>query len=215
MATYSKENSCLVQIKRLRSGVILVLALACFSVTGWAETANQPKAVWYRYYDQNGVANISTSVTPAHIRHGYEALDRNMQVIRQNRPYSAEADIRQSPQRALQARQQAQDTKLKQAYTNSRVAQAKRNEALENLKKQISFQQEQLRQLQNDRILFKRQEMEYLRKGQPVAPALKHRLENNNQNIIIIKNNIETLQSNYRNTQAQYDRIISRLKVLE
>ncbi|PIL47264.1 hypothetical protein B4N86_21400, partial [Acinetobacter baumannii] len=35
-----------------------------------------PKAVWYRYYDQHGIANISTSVTPAHIRYGYEALSK-------------------------------------------------------------------------------------------------------------------------------------------
>jgi hypothetical protein len=46
--------------------------------------ADTPKAVWYRYYDQHGIANISTSVTPAHIRYGYEALDRNMQVIKRN-----------------------------------------------------------------------------------------------------------------------------------
>lgn len=45
--------------------------------------AGTPKAVWYRYYDQHGIANISTSVTPAHIRYGYEALDRNMQVIKE------------------------------------------------------------------------------------------------------------------------------------
>ncbi len=51
------------------------------------------KATWYRYYDSKGVANISTNVTPNHIRYGYEALDQNMQVIKRNRPYNAEADV--------------------------------------------------------------------------------------------------------------------------
>ena len=54
--------------------------------------ADGVKAVWYRYYDSKGVANISTSVTPNHIRYGYEALDRNMQVIKRNRPYNAETE---------------------------------------------------------------------------------------------------------------------------
>ena len=63
--------------------------------------ANSPnKAVWYRYYDQHGVANISSNVTPNHIRYGYEALDRNMQVIQRARPYNTESDIQKAPQRA-------------------------------------------------------------------------------------------------------------------
>ena len=72
-----------------------------------------PKAVWYRYYDQHGIANISTSVTPAHIRYGYEALDQNMQVIKRNHPYNSEADLNQSSQRALSARYREEDNKLK------------------------------------------------------------------------------------------------------
>ncbi len=64
-----------------------MLALLLFpSAQLMAETQN--KAVWYRYYDQKGVANISSNVTPNHIRYGYEALDRNMQVIQRARPYN-------------------------------------------------------------------------------------------------------------------------------
>jgi len=57
--------------------------------------------------------------------------------------------------------------------------------------------------------------MDYLRKGQPVPAILKNSLSSNYQNIVLIKNNITSLQTNYRNTQAQYDRIISRLKAIE
>jgi len=57
--------------------------------------------------------------------------------------------------------------------------------------------------------------MDYLRKGQPVPAILKNSLNSNYQNIVLIKNNITSLQTNYRNTQAQYDRIISRLKAIE
>lgn len=75
--------------------------------------ADTSKVVWYRYYDQHGTANISTSVTPAHIRYGYEVLDQNMQVIKRNHSYSAEADLNQSSQRALSARHRELDIKLK------------------------------------------------------------------------------------------------------
>jgi hypothetical protein len=38
-------------------------------------------------------------VTPEHIRYGYEALDRNMQVIKQNQPYNANKDVQQASRR--------------------------------------------------------------------------------------------------------------------
>jgi hypothetical protein len=138
-----------------------------------------------------------------------------MQVIQRNRAYNTEADIKKAPLRAAQARQNAADQKLKTAYTNPEVATTKRNDALMHIKKQIAFQQDQLKQLQNDRISFKRQQIEYLRKAENVPTSLKNNLDNNQKNIEAKKESINSLQMHYRNTQAQYDRIIARLKVLE
>ncbi len=177
--------------------------------------AEEVKAVWYRYYDSKGVANISTNVTPNHIRYGYEALDRNMQVIKRNRAYNAAIEEKKAPQRAAQAKQREADLRLKRAYTSSQVAIKKRDDALAYLKKQISFQQDQLKQLQSDRILFKRQEMEYLRKGDPVPAILKSNLTNNATNISNKKQQIQSLQNNYRDTQAEYANIVARLKAME
>ena len=83
------------------------------------------------------------------------------------------------------------------------------------IKKQLAFQQDQLKQLQNDRIYFKRQQMENLRKGENTPIALKNNLDYNQKNIEEKKKNINSLQTNYRNTQAEYDNIIARLKTLE
>ncbi|WP_038342875.1 hypothetical protein [Acinetobacter sp. A47] len=177
--------------------------------------AEQPKAIWYRYYDKNGVANVSTSVSPEHIRHGYEALDRNMQVIRRNRAYNAAADIQQSAQRESVARRREQDLRLKRAYGNPQIATAKRDQVLANLKKQLNYQQEQLQQLQKDKIGFKRQEMEYHRKGEMPPAQLKNNLENNSQNIENIKKTVESLRNAYHKTETEYADIITRLKALE
>lgn len=198
--------------KKIAFKVLLISLLLLQSVFTFAE---EVKAVWYRYYDSKGVANISTSVTPNHLRYGYEALDRNMQVIKRNRPYNAVTEEKRAPQRAAQAKQREADLRLKRAYTNSQVATQKRDDALAYLKKQISFQQDQLKQLQSDRIFFKRQEMEYLRKGDPVPAILKSTLANNATNISNKKQQIQTLQTNYRNTQAEYANMIARLKAME
>lgn len=173
------------------------------------------KAVWYRYYDQHGIANISTSVTPAHIRHGYEALDQNMQVIKRNHPYNSETDLNQSSQRALSARYREEDNKLKKAYSNSKTAVIKRDQALLAIKKQMNYQQEQLNHLQQDKILFKRQEMEYFRKGEKVPERLKALIENNLTNILKVKQTLELLSKNYNHTNNEYENIIERLKKLE
>lgn len=198
-----------------RTTVLLVLLLQATLTLASASSDTPAKAKWYRYYDSKGIANISSNVTPNHIRYGYEALDQNMQVIQRAKPYNVEADIRQAPKRAAQAQQQAEDLRIKRAYNNSHTARQKKNETLAQLKKQIAFQQEQLKQLQNDRIMFIRQEREFLRKGQNVPAHLKTTLTNNEKNLNAQKENIQSLQSRYRNKEAEYDRIIQRLKALE
>ncbi len=199
---------------RIITRLIFTAILLFSAITTFAESP-QPKAAWYRYYDKNGVANISTSVTPAHIKYGYEALDRNMQVIRRAKSYNVEKDLQQSTSRASELRQLEQDTRLKRAYGNSSVATNKRNELLNNLKQQINLQNQTLKQYQTDRITLKRQEMEYYRKGNTVPNALKDRIKYNTENIERSKSYIESLQSTYRSTQAQYDDIILRLKKQE
>lgn len=193
--------------------IFLSTIVFCACTAIYAE--QQPKAEWYRYYDKNGVANISTSVTPAHIKYGYEALDRNMQVIKRNKAYSVERDLKQSTSRASEVRKLEQDARLKRAYGNSTVAANKKNEILQNIKQQINMQNQNLKQLQSDRIVLKRQEMEYYRKGNTVPVILKDRIKYNSENIARSKGYIESLQSSYQSTQSYYDDIINRLKRLE
>ena len=193
--------------------LLSILVLGGFTAPSFAQS--QAKAVWYRYYDSNGVANISSSVTQNHIRHGYEALDKNMQVIQRKKAYNVEADLKNEPKRAAQAKKNEADNKLKKAYTNSKVATQKRDAALNHIKKQIAFQNQQVKQLQNDRIQFKREEMEYTRKGKSVPENLQKTLNNNLNNINQLKKNTQTLQTNYLKTQTEYNEIINRLKAIE
>ncbi|WP_347455267.1 hypothetical protein [Acinetobacter thermotolerans] len=218
MRQLGEKPASLDQVKSIfkKTAILTTLLLqAALTTTVAASNTAPDKAKWYRYYDSKGVPTISTNVTPNHIRYGYEALDANMQVIQRAKPYNVEADIRQAPKRAAQVKQQVEDQKLKRAYNNSQTAIQKKNETLSQLKKQIEFQQEQMKQLQKDRVSFVRQEREYLRKGQTVPAHLKTTLANNEKNLHAQKENIQSLQTRYRNKEAEYDRIIQRLKALE
>ncbi|OTG73978.1 hypothetical protein B9T26_07510 [Acinetobacter sp. ANC 4169] len=214
MQSQFKYKLAFIAQKKMTIRFIFLSFIIFHAASAFAENP-PPKATWYRYYDSKGVANISTNVTPNHIRHGYEALDQNMRVIKRNRAFNSELDIKQAPLRAAHAQKQAADLKLKKAYGSSQVAITKRNDLLVSIKKQIAFQQDQLKQLQTDRIYFKRQQIEHLRKAEALPSSLKNNLENNQKNIEAKKEMIQSLQIHYRNTQAEYDNIIARLKAIE
>lgn len=210
-----KQLSKLLQMPRAKKMSTFFCAFFVLSTSIIANANPQPKAVWYRYYDKNGVANISTSVSPAHIKYGYEALDSNMQVIKKNQPYNAEQDLKRAQSRAYEAQRLEQDTRLKRAYGSSNVAINKKNETLSSINKQIDLQNQTLKQIQNERIALKRQEMEYYRRGEAVPQVLKDRIKYNTESINRTKAYIEDLHANYHKTQVYYDDVIHRLKKLD
>ena len=59
------------------------------------------------------------------------------------------------------------------------------------------------------------QEKENMRKGKSNPKPLQDMIDYNSKNIVMKKEQIQSLQSHYRNTKAEYDRIIARLKTLE
>jgi flagellin-specific chaperone FliS len=100
-------------------------------------------------------------------------------------------------------------------YGNTKIAATKRDQILASLKKQLNYQQQQLQQLQQDKIGFKRQEMEYHRKGETPPAQLKNNLDNNAKNIENVKRTVESLRNAYHKTETDYADIINRLKNIE
>ncbi len=196
-------------LKRVFTTTLLIVSSSVFAADA------QRKVSWYRYYDQNGVANLSSSVTPNHIRFGYEALDQNLQVVYKNRPYNAENDRREASERQVKSIEQQYDLRLKRAYGNSKTAIIKRAQQLESINLQLNFQKQQLRTLMNEKINYKRQEINYLRKGANTPPSLEQQLSQNNQDIVNVRQIIEELQLKLRETDLQYNKIIARLESLE
>ncbi|MEB3767470.1 hypothetical protein [Acinetobacter sp. MD2] len=169
---------------------------------------------YYRYYDTNGIASISSSVSPIHIQRGYDVLNANMQLLRHVQPFTQHT-AQQSKQREQQSKQRLADQQLKNAYTNSQTAYAKKQESLSSIQKQINLQQKQLNNLYQDQISTKRQEQDYLRQNQNPPAIIKTRIQQNDLRLNQVKQRITSLQAHYRETQQEYDDIILRLKRLE
>lgn len=185
------------------------------SINSLSVLANTIKPAWYRYYDNKGVANLSTTVSPNHIRYGYEALDRNMQLIQRTKPFNPDKASSHVSKTNTASKQKEADQRLKKAYGSSRLAIQKRQESLSHIQKQMQLQQQQLLQLQKDRVMFKKQEQQYTKKGLAVPQTLQNTLSYNQQYIHNGHKQLQSLQTQYQKCQVEYDRIIQRLKALE
>ena len=195
--------------------IIACIVICCLSSPTLFADDSTPTPAWYRYYDNNGVATISSSVSPAHIRRGYDVLDRRMQVLRHVPAFSSERAQQSAQSHTTQSKQRETDQLLKQAYTSSRTAELKKQASLKAIKIQIGIQQQRVKDIYTDQLNLRRQEQEYVRQGKSVPPTLKNQLKQNDLNINNGKASILSLQNNYRETQLKYDRIISRLKLME
>ena len=173
------------------------------------------KGKWYRYYDKNGVANISTRVSQEHIRHGYEALDSNMQIIQTFRPYKIEDDLKNAAFREAQARERIEVEKTKRAFGNSSVAVQKRDAILNKITQHIERENTNLKVANKAFLKIKQEELVFINKNKPVPLPIQERLTYNEKQIHDIKTKIQSLQTEYRNTQSEYAIIIKRLNNTE
>ncbi|MHA3052175.1 hypothetical protein [Acinetobacter sp. ANC 4641] len=200
------------QLKLLK--IIIYIFILC-SISSLTLADNSPTPAWYRYYDRHGVATISSSVSSAHIQQGYDVLDRRMQIIRHVPAFSAERSQQNAQSYGVKSQQHEADLRLKQAYSSSRTAELKKQEALKAIKIQINIQQNHTKDTYQEQVSLRREELQYIRQGKSVPAALKNRIQQNDQAINHSKNTILDLQNNYRDTQLKYDKIISRLKLVE
>lgn len=190
-----------------------IILLIIFNIT--LDSAYAAKGKWYRYYDKNGVANISTRVSQDHIRHGYEVLDSNMQIVKTFRPYRMEDDFNNAKLREAQAREKIETQKAKKAFGNSSVAAKKRDAILNKITQQIDRLNLDLRASNAALLKLKQEETDFINKNKPISIDLQNRLTYNEKQIHDIKTKIQSLQTDYRNTQTEYAIIIKRLNNTE
>lgn len=199
-----------------KAGQKLLLIVCLGFVTSLAFANNDaPKPMYYRYYDGNGVPNVSRNVTPTHIRRGYDVLDRNMYLIKKVPAYNVEADLRQESVRAAQSERTRKDQQIKRSYRNVAHATEKKKEALNVIQKQLTQQYQQMKQLQTDRSAFLQQKASYVLDRKDIPSQLQKNLDNNDAHIKNTRQNIEKLKNTYASQEQYFDYIIGRLQTLE
>lgn len=110
-------------------------------------TASAKNAKWFRYYE-NGVPQMTHTVTEKHIQLGYEELDASFRVINKVAPYSktdSQAQREEAKSKKEAAEKAAQSkSKLLQTYGSSERAVRKRKEMLGDIQSKRGFAQQQL-----------------------------------------------------------------------
>lgn len=176
---------------------------------------NQPKIRWYRYYDSNGQPHLSNSITTEQMKYGYEALDRNMQVVKKVQPYSAEQYVVQKAQRDAALAKKAADLELRKSYGSSMAAAAKRDQILADMTSRRNFLVAQLNTLQSTLSKNIAQAADLERQQKPIPPMLKQNLDESRQNVDEAQQNIAAIDIRQQQVRAEYEAIIRRLSILE
>ena len=190
-----------VWFRQARHLLLLSIVLLCSYSFSYANT-NQPKAAYYRYYDSKGVTTISRNVSQAHIRHGYEVLDRNMFVIQKVAAYNVEQDLKQEKNRAAQHQQLQRDQQLIRSYRNVKYATEKKEETVKNIQKQINEQYLRMKTLQNDRADFLSQKADLIFNKKAIPTQLQKNLDNNEASVKHVRQNIEQLKTQMGQQEA-------------
>ncbi|ESK38128.1 hypothetical protein P256_02052 [Acinetobacter nectaris CIP 110549] len=189
--------------------------LSSFFVSFFFFSFNQMSSatIWYRYYDRQGVPTISTSISPEHIRYGYDVINNNMETIRQVPALQNTEIARQKKEK--EAEQEAIDNRMQQIYTHSSIAQKRKRNLLRGIQDQISLQRKQYDSLQDYLRDLRGEEFSILYDKKTVPKSLKDSIEDTNYKIARSQKKVTDLQAQYQQTEQQYDKIIARLKKLE
>lgn len=174
----------------------------------------QPKARWYRTYDQ-GTPALSSTITERHIRNGYDVLDRNMQVIRHVSPYVA---AQYEQQKALRDRQDAQrqaDRNLVAVHISSLHAANKRDSLLSEMQTRQQFLQAQLNDLDQELARDIAAAAGYERRKQAIPEPIRQRLTVKREQVAQAQTNVKALQERQLEVTNQYKAIIGRLSFIE
>lgn len=177
-------------------------------------TTQQPRAQWYRTYDQ-GVASLSSTITERHVRNGYEVLDRNMQVIRRVPPYIPAQYEQQKAQRDRADAQRQADRNLVAVHISSVHAAAKRDSMLGEMQTRQQFLQAQLNDLKQELARDIAAAAAYERRKQDIPEPVKQRLTLKREQVAQAETNVQALERRQLDVMNEYKQIIERLTYIE
>lgn len=197
---------------RFPVATLLALMLAAPAMANDTDSAR-----WYRYYNDKNQPSVTDSITEEHITRGYDALDKNMQLLRHvppQRRLTAEEVAAAKAARAAEARQKEEDMQLRRLYSRVSDAEHSRDRKLDSLQQRIDFATGSLARLRDSRTQEAQRAAALERTGKPVPPPLKESIANYDQQIQKLQADIQARKSEQDKVRQDFATIIERLQKL-
>ncbi|GAC1381263.1 MAG: hypothetical protein NVS3B3_23750 [Aquirhabdus sp.] len=194
------------------SGLLLLALTVAPHV--FADNGNEiPK--WYRYYNSQGIPTLSSTISEQHLQYGYDALDKNMRLIKHFSPFSGQNYAKEQAQREQAIAKRIAERHLQETYISSDRATSQRDRELSDLDEQIKRGQQQTISLSttlNENIT---QAANLERQNKPIPAYLKKQLSTSKDLLNQSQTNIAALKIKREQTSKQFNDAIATLKSIE
>lgn len=187
------------------------LLLCLLTATAFA----QPRATWYRYYDENHRPTITQSITEAHLRYGYEALDRNLAVIERVPAEQERARLNVERQKQQQQHEQRrQDQKLLELYGSVADAERARDRQLDAIQLRIDALMTKQNRLRTLRAEEAEKAAGFERQGRAVPAEVSKNVAEHTRQLQAVGQDIRLQRQEQDKVRADFAPVIERLRAL-
>ncbi len=170
---------------------------------------------WYRYYNSQGIPTLSSTISEQHLQHGYDALDKNMRLIRHFPPFSGQKYAQEQAQREQAIARRISERHLQETYISANRATLQRDRELGELDGQISRGQQQVVVLSTALNESVRAAANFERQNKQIPTYLKNQLSTNKDLLNQSQTNIAALKVKREQTSKQFNDAIATLKSIE
>ena len=197
----------------------LVLTSPLLSSAVWARSglrANErmPEGAYFRHETSDGVVHLNRTLSMDAIRSGYQLLDQHGRVLEQVEGVPL-GDAELKAQRMQRARQAREDRDMLRLYAGPEDAVRARDRKVEALELSISYEENNLAQLQmklDDEIATAARNE---RAGRDVPAVVKEAIDRLQRQIKAAENKLEAFDKEIDQANQEYAPIIDRLEVIE
>ncbi len=197
----------------------LVLTSPLLSSAVWARSglrANErmPEGAYFRHETSDGVVHLNRTLSMDAIRSGYQLLDQHGRVLEQVEGVPL-GDAELKAQRMQRARQAREDRDMLRLYAGPEDAVRARDRKVEALELGISYEENNLAQLQmklDDEIATAARNE---RAGRDVPAVVKEAIDRLQRQIKAAENKLEAFDKEIDQANQEYAPIIDRLEVIE
>jgi len=192
----------------------LILTSSVWARSGQRANERMPDGAYFRYETSDGVVHLNRTLTMDAIRNGYQLLDQYGRVLEDVEGVQLN-DAEAKAQRMQQARQAREDRDMLRLYAGPEDAVRARDRKVEALELSISYEENNLAQLQmklDDEIATAARNE---RAGRDVPEVVKEAIDRLQRQIQAAEQKLLEFDKEIEQANQQYAPIIERLEAIE